>query len=165
MEQNNEIILTESELEFCDLFVDGDKEFAGQPEACYREVFGENRKNIALAARRLMAQEHIAARIKELIAIRDIETETIAVKLQVAETLKAVMSETAKGEYVDKFGVPISPAPLRAVSVNAAKALMEIFPIKHSAAESNRNKDNSGNIIFNVIVPQNPTSHNEENQD
>lgn len=165
MEQNSEIILTESELEFCDLFVDGDKEFAGQAEACYREVFGENRKNIALAARRLMAQEHIAARIKELIAIRDIETETIAVKLQVAETLKAVMSETAKGEYIDKFGVPISPAPLRAVSVNAAKALMEIFPIKHSASENSRNKDNSGNIIFNVIVPQNPTTHNEENQD
>lgn len=165
MEENNEIKLTDSEIEFCDLYVDGDKDFAGQAEACYREVFGENRKNIALAARRLMAQEHIASYIKELIEVRDIETETIAVKLQVAETLKAVMSETAKGEYIDKFGVPVSPAPLRAVSVNAAKALMEIFPIKHSASESNRNKDNSGNIIFNVIVPQNPPARNEESED
>lgn len=165
MEENKDIELTEKELAFCELFVDGDKEFAGQAEACYREVFGENRKNIALAARRLMAQEHIASYIKELIKVRDVETETIAVKLQVAETLKAVMSETAKGEYIDKFGVPISPAPLRAVSVNAAKALMEIFPIKHSASEGNRNKDNSGNIIFNVIVPQNQPTHNEEAED
>lgn len=153
-EETKDIQLTEAETEFCDLFVDGDKEFAGQAEACYKEVFGENRKNITLAARRLMAKPHITAHIKELVANRDIETETIAVKLQIAETLKAVMSETAKGEYVDKFGVPISPASLRAVSVNAAKALMEIYPVKHSHNGGLKTDSDKGNITFNVIVPQ-----------
>lgn len=157
-----DIVLTDAEKEFCELFVDGDKDFAGQAAACYVEVFGENRKNITLAARRLMDKAHIASYIKELLENRKAETETIAVKLQVAETLKAVMSETAKGEYIDKFGTTLSPAPLRAVSVNAAKALMEIFPIKHSANEENRKKDNNGNIIFNVIVPQAPPPHEAE---
>lgn len=156
------IKLTVQEIEFCDLFVDGDKEFAGQAEACYREVFGEERKNISLAARRLLSKPHIATYIKDLVtASRDAETETIAVKLQVAETLKAVMAETSKGEYVDKYGVPISPAPLRAVSVNAAKALMEIYPIKHSAGGGSNKESQKGNITFNVIVPQNIKSNEE----
>lgn len=165
MEENKEIVLSEKELTFCELFVDGDKEFAGQATACYTEVYGDTVKHPHLAARRLMKKEHVAAHIKELAACRAEETETIAVKLQVAETLKAVMSETSKGEYIDKFGVAISPAPLRAVSVNAAKALMEIFPIKHSASEGGKNRDNSGNIIFNVIVPQTPPVRHDEDQD
>lgn len=125
-------------------------------------MFGEDKKNIALAARRLFAKEHISSYIKELIAQRDIDIEAAAVKLQVSETLKAVMSETSKGEYVDKFGVPLSPAPLRAVSVNAAKALMEIYPIKHAQTQSGKGGNENGNIIFNVIVPQTPPANETE---
>ena len=125
-------------------------------------MFGEDKKNIALAARRLFAKEHISVYIKELIAQRDIDIEAAAVKLQVSETLKAVMSETSKGEYVDKFGVPLSPAPLRAVSVNAAKALMEIYPIKHAQTQSGNGGNENGNIIFNVIVPQTPPANETE---
>lgn len=148
-----EIKLTEKEREFCSLFVDGDKDFAGQAEACYAEVFGE-RKHTLVAARKLLAKEYIAIYIKEHVEQRDVETETIAVKLQITETLKSVMAETSKGEYVDKFGTPISPASLRAVSVNAAKALMEIYPIKHSQGQGNKKDGGGGNIIFNVVIPQ-----------
>lgn len=162
--EDRKILLTDAERGFCELFVDGDKEFAGKAESCYKEVFGETHKNIGLAARRLIGKEHIAAYIKELVVQRDVETETIAVKLQVAETLKSVMSETSKGEYVDKFGVPLSPASLRAVSVNAAKALMEIYPIKNSQNQNCKTGENSGNIIFNVIVPQNASTHEDEDQ-
>ncbi len=42
-----------------------------------------------------------------------VQMETMAVKLQVAETLKAVMDETATSDYTDRFGVPLSPAPLQ----------------------------------------------------
>ncbi len=72
------------------------------------------------------------------------------------------MRETAKGEFLDKFGVPLSPAPLRAVSVNAAKALMEIYPIKHSTSEGAKDGSNGGNIIFNVVVPQTIQSDGEK---
>ena len=52
---------------------------------------------------------------------------------------------------------PLSPAALRAVSVNAAKALMEIFPIRHKEESRLRIEGNDGNVIFNVIVPQKTT--------
>lgn len=152
--EEKEIKLTEKELEFCDLFVDGDKMFAGQAKACYVEVYGE-RKYPEIAARRLLAKGNVAAHIKEMTEQRYNENETLAVKLQVTETLKAVMSETSQGEYLDKYGVPQSPASLRAVSVNAAKALMDIYPIKHSANEGgSANNKGGGNVVFNVVVPQ-----------
>ena len=59
------------------------------------------------------------------------------------------------------FGVPLSPAPLRAVSVNAAKALMDIFPIRHKEENRLRIEGSDGNVIFNVIVPQNPVKDGE----
>ena len=42
---------------------------------------------------------------------------------------------------------------LRAVSVNAAKALMDIFPIKHKEENSLLIEGSNGNVLFNVIVP------------
>lgn len=53
---------------------------------------------------------------------------------------------------------------LRAVSVNAAKALMEIFPVKHKEESHLRIEGGDGNVIFNVIVPAN-SSQDEETQD
>lgn len=105
-----------------------------------------------MAARRLLAKPHILARIKELVEELQQETETLATKLQVAETLKAVMEETSTAKYTDKFGIDLSPAPLRAVSVNAAKALMELYPIRHNQEAKLRIEGESG-IVFNVIVP------------
>ncbi len=160
--EEKDIVLSDAEKEFCELYVNGDKEFAGQAAPCYKEVFGDSRKNIPLVSRRLLAKPHIAAYIEELLKERRAETEAIAVKLQVAETLRSVMSETAKVEYIDKFGVSLSPAPLRAVSVNAAKALMELYPIKHSYESKQKGDGNSGGIVFNVIVPQNRTVHEED---
>ncbi len=160
--EEKEIKLTEKELEFCDLFVDGDKMFAGQAKACYVEVYGE-RKYPEIAARRLLSKSNIAAHIKEMTERRYNDNETLAVKLQVTETLKAVMSETSQGEYVDKYGVTQSPASLRAVSVNAAKALMDIYPIKHSqGGDGKGDSKNGGNVIFNVVVPQIPPNNDGE---
>ena len=62
--------------------------------------------------------------------------------------------------------MPLSPAPLRAVSVNAAKALMDIFPIKHK--EKNRLRIEGGadgNVIFNVIVSTNPPKDEQKEEE
>ena len=88
----------------------------------------------------------------------------MATKLQITETLKAVMEETAKAQYTDRFGVDVSPAPLRAVSVNAAKALMDLYPIKHVHESKLRIEGSDGNVIFNVIVPE-TQNKKDENQD
>lgn len=157
--------LTEQELQFCELYVNGGLEFAGRPKKCYVEVFGEKAKNPHSSANYLLHKPHVLAHIKALLSSERFEMETTAVKLQVTETLKAVMDETATTDYTDRFGVPLSPAPLRAVSVNAAKALMEIFPIRHKEESRLRIEGGDGNVIFNVIVPQNPPRNEEEARD
>lgn len=157
--QNNpeETQLTELEEKFCDLYVNGGVGFAGHLGKCYTEVFGEGAsKRPGVSANYLIQKPHIYAHIKTLLSSERFEMETMAVKLQVTETLKAVMDETATTDYTDRFGVPLSPAPLRAVSVNAAKALMDIFPIKHKEENRLRIEGADGNVIFNVIVPTNP---------
>ena len=134
-----------------------------QPKKCFVEVFGEDTvKNPYASANYLMNKPHVLAHIKALLSSERFEMETMAVKLQVAETLKAVMDETATSDYTDRFGVPLSPAPLRAVSVNAAKALMDIFPIRHKEENRLRIEGSDGNVIFNVIVPQNPMTDGEK---
>ncbi len=156
--------LTEKEQEFCELLVGGDSSFAGQADACYRAVFGE-RKNISIVARKLLAKPHITSYVKELMVFKESEMENTAIKLQVAETLRTVMVETSKGEYLDKYGVALSPASLRAVSVNAAKALMDIYPIKHASAESGAgNNKGGGNVVFNVVVPQATASNGDKTE-
>lgn len=146
--------LTADEKCFCNLFVHGGLHFAGQRTKCYEEVFGTEEKNTSSVSRKLLHQPHILEYIKELTGPVHVETEALAIKLQVTETLKSVMEETSTAQFDDKFGTDLSPAPLRAVAVNAAKALMELYPIKH-AQEARLKIEGAGNggITFNVIVP------------
>lgn len=160
--QDAERPLTAKEEEFCELYVRGGAGFAGQQAKCYREIFGEDGRNIPAASHRLATDPRIQRRIKEMTASAQYEAETMAVKLQVAETLKAVMEETATLEYTDRFGIPLSPAPLRAVAVNAAKALMEIYPIKHASESRLKIENSQGGVIFNVIVPQPVIRHEDD---
>lgn len=158
--------LTDEELHFCDLYVNGGLEYAGRPSKCYKAVYGEKAsKNPSSSANYLLTKPHVLAHIKTMISGERFEMETMAVKLQVSETLKAVMDETATSAYEDRFGIPVSPAPLRAVSVNAAKALMEIYPIKHTQESKLRIEGSDGNVIFNVVVPQATTPHEKEKSD
>lgn len=161
-----EMDLTAQEAAFCDLYVHGGIEFAGQTLKCYREIYGGTESvRDSMTARNLLLRPHMMARIKEMMSSGQYEMEAAAVKLQVAETLKAVMTEAATQNYTDRFGAPLSPASLRAVSVNAAKALMDLYPIKHAQESKLRIESNDGNIIFNVIVPQTtPTYAKEEDR-
>lgn len=154
--------LTEEEELFCQLYINGGVVFAGQRAKCYKEAFHPEERNVSIPSKQLLSKQHILTRIKVLSDELQTETETIATKLQVSETLKAVMEETATSSYTDKFGVKLSPAPLRSVSVNAAKALMDIYPIKH--AQSSKLKiEGEGGVTFNVIVPsqEHPQTENE----
>ena len=164
--------LTEQELQFCNLYVNGGLEYAGRPKKCFVEVFGEDTvKNPYASANYLMNKPHVLAHIKALLSSERFEMKVHVLGVEKAarvyknpkyETLKAVMDETATSDYTDRFGVPLSPAPLRAVSVNAAKALMDIFPIRHKEENRLRIEGSDGNVIFNVIVPQNPMTDGEK---
>lgn len=141
---------------FCQLYVCGGLQYAGQLVKCYEQVFGIEDEHFRVKALRLTRQPAVMARIRELGADMMSDTESIAVKMQISETLKAVMRETAQGIYQDRFGNPISPAPLRAVAVNAAKALMELYPVRHSSETKLKVEGSQNGIIFNVIVPSTP---------
>ena len=85
--------LTEQELQFCNLYVNGGLEYAGRPKKCFVEVFGEDTvKNPYASANYLMNKPHVLAHIKALLSSERFEMETMAVKLQVTETLKAIMT-------------------------------------------------------------------------
>ena len=166
MTEEKEILkegLAMQEEEFCQLFVNGGKDFAGQREKCFKEVFGEEyRKNVSLCSRRLLSKPAVTARIKELAETLQSENESIAIKIQLTETLKSVMHEAASASFSDRFDVPLSPAPLRAVAVNAAKALMELYPVKHVHEAKLRVEGSDGNVIFNVVVPVAPKKDEDE---
>ena len=77
--------LTEQELQFCNLYVNGGLEYAGRPKKCFVEVFGEDTvKNPYASANYLMNKPHVLAHIKALLSSERFEMETMAVKLQVA---------------------------------------------------------------------------------
>lgn len=144
--------LTAQEEELCQLFVNGGVKFAGKYTPCYREVFKDESPKAYVAGRKVFARPQVMARIKELVEEVNNDTGKIAIKLQIVETLKAVMEETSDSSYTDKFGIKLSPAPLRSVSVNAARALMDIYPVKHSGDSKGKSEVNGG-VTFNVIVP------------
>lgn len=160
----NDEALTAQQDQFCQLYVCGGLKFAGQLVKCYKEVFGEDYKDANLQARRFVRQPAVMARIKELAADMASETESIAVKMQISETLRSIMEEASNNNYVDRFGNKLSPAPLRAVAVNAAKALMELYPVKHSHETKLRIEGTNNGVVFNVIVPGNQTQDGESEE-
>jgi hypothetical protein len=64
--------------------------------------------------------------------------------------------------FLVKAGVALLPAPLQAVAVNAAKALMELYPVKHIHEMRLRIEGAGGSVIFNVVVPETKENGNEE---
>ena len=133
-QQNME--LTAQEEAFCDLYVHGGMEFAGQILKCYRKIFGGTASmRDSAQARSLLLQPRMMARVKEMISTEQYEMETAAVKLQVAEPLKAVMAEAATQNYIDRFGAPLSPAsvvagglPVRGAQFERRRRQMDLGP-------------------------------------
>lgn len=146
-------MLTELELLFCELYVNGEPPFAGDEVECYREVFGDKEKHIKLAATRLLSRDSIQEKIQEL----NKERAKLAqgMKNFIASNLIKIIKETSTAVYSDRRGTVLSPAPLRSVAVNASKALMELFPIKEAnVTKLDIGTEDGASITFNVIVPE-----------
>lgn len=145
--------LTEQEVLFCELYVNGTTPYVGNAAKCYSEVFEDTSIRSRHRAKMLLAREDIKDYIQELGAIG--EEEAVVMKRYLTQNLMSIINETATAEYRDRRGTLLSPAPLRSVAVNAAKALMEMYPVKEAvnASLSIEGNGNSG-IVFNVIVPE-----------
>lgn len=141
--------LSENERSFCELYIQGVAPLCGNARKCYEQVFGDESARALPKARRLLSKPDVAAYIESLKT--DMAEEAFAMKLRISENLLKIMEETSTAEFRDRWGIALSPAPLRAVSVNASKALMDLYPIRQ-AQELNIHGEGAG-IVFNVVVP------------
>lgn len=145
--------LTDQEILFCEIFVNGTAPYAGNAVKCYSEVFKDDGLRANHKAKTLLKRPDIADYVKELREMS--EEEACNMKRFLTENLKKIFLETSTAEYRDRRGTLLSPAPLRSVAVSAAKALMDMYPVRE--AQINKLNIEGGNgeggITFNVIVP------------
>ena len=156
--------LTEQELLFCELYATGDAPFTGNAARCYIEAFPDTNQNKARSlALKLLSREDIAEKIEEFGALELAESK--AMKSFLSSNLKSIVQECASASYRDRRGTALSPAPLRSVAVSAAKALMDLHPVKE-ATVSKLSIDGGGEsgITFNVIMPSQPNAEPQINK-
>ena len=147
--------LTEKEILFCELYVNGNAPYAGNAAKCYSEVFSCDPRRTKHLAATLLMREDIQEYIKELEGMSHDEAKFM--KKFLTENLIHIIEETSTAVYYDRRGTKLSPAPLRSVAVNASKALMEMYPVKEAQiSKLNIEGGGEGGITFNVIVPEQP---------
>lgn len=74
---------------------------------------------------------------------------------RLTQTLLKIADECSEANFEDKFGVPLSPAALRSVAVNAIKTLTDMYGIKEDIAHKVMLEGAGGDgITFNLIAPQ-----------
>lgn len=169
MSQNTDLSykLTEEEQNFCLLFVDGCDPYAGNAPFCYHKTLGKNLNDddplLEYKARKLMARPEVKAFIEQL--KEEVYDHKSAIKSRIENKLIKIMDECAEGEYVNRYGIRLSPAPLRSVALHAAKELGDLNGL-HKLAKIEEESENENNgiqgITFNVIVPEENVKNAEE---
>lgn len=145
--------LNEKEKLFCELFMNGTAPYAGNALKCYSEVFKDSGINANHRAKALLRKSTIKAYIKDL-EEQDAE-QTVSMKRYLTQNLMRIIDETSSAQFYDRRGTSLSPAPLRSVAVSAAKALMDMYPVKEAqVSKLNIEGDGAeGAVTINVIVP------------
>lgn len=153
--------LTELEQKFCMVYVAGPPPYVGNEVRCYQLVFngstkaptGESEVEVSLKAHSFMAREDVKDFIDSLNAINVVNASTLRPRL--TQTLLKIADECSTANFEDKFGVPLSPAALRSVAVNAIKTLTDMYGIKEDIAHKVMLEGAGGDgITFNLIAPQ-----------
>lgn len=145
--------LNEKEKLFCELFMNGTAPYAGNALKCYSEVFKDDGINAKHRAKTLLRKPAVKAYIKEMEEM-DAE-EAASMKRYLTQNLMRIIDETSTAQFYDRRGTSLSPAPLRSVAVSAAKALMDMYPVKEAQVNRlNIEGDGAeGGVTINVIVP------------
>lgn len=161
MESDNK--LSAQEQLFCELFANGEAPFGGNAARCYQEVFNDTSNLAKSRATRLLARPDIQDFLKSLDELSYEEAKYM--KRFLSANLQSIVQECAKAEFRDRKGIMLSPAALRSVAVNASKALMELYPVKEAhVSKINIDGAGEGGITFNVIMPDQNTTKNKEEQ-
>lgn len=159
MENKNQ--LTDQEILFCDLYVNGEVPFGGNAARCYEEVFGNRTTRTKSLATRMLARPEIQEYLKSLDELPYEEAKYMKTFLR--ENLVSIIQECSSAEYRDRKGTLQSPAALRSVAVNASKALMELYPVREAhVSKINIDGAGEGGITFNVIMPDQTKAEKED---
>lgn len=109
--------------------------------------------NVSLEVRKLMLRDEIKDRIDQIQSESLVNATTLRPRL--TESLLKIIDECSVLTVEDRFGTPLSPAPLRSVAVNAISKLTEMYGIKEDIAHKVMLEGADGDgITFNLIVPE-----------
>lgn len=145
--------LTAQEKLFCELYVNGTAPYAGNAVKCYSEIFKDDGLNANHRAKKFLKEPHIQEYVSELESLG--EEEASSMKRYLTQNLMKIIDETSSAQFYDRRGTALSVAPLRSVAVSAAKALMDMYPVKEAQINKVNIEGSNGEagIIFNVVVP------------
>ena len=153
-------VLTDEEVNFCLLYVNAPAPLAGNATECYCKVFNDGKEEgdelskskAAWAAKKLLERQAIKDKIAELESVNLLDSASL--KQRITTTMLKIMDECAGSQYKDRWGVPLSPAAQRSVSVSAAKLVADINGIKEDTIQKIQiGAENGSGITFNLIVP------------
>lgn len=153
--------LTDQDKEFCEKFVLGKAPFKGDVVLCYASVFNDKTERVYVTAYTYLHRDDIQEYVEQLRELEKVAPDDV--KSKITQTLVKIMDETSTAIYTNRQGRAMSPAPLRAVGVQAAKALMDIHPIKvvHESKVELTGENGSG-VVINVVAPQSTTPSEDE---
>lgn len=161
--------LTDLEEKFCLVYACGPSPYNGNAQKTFDLVFNNNtgllfdpdevesnaRKDVevAIQVRQLMLRDDIRERISQIQNDNLVDAATL--KPRLTSMLLKIADECSTLMVCDKFGVTLPPAALRAVSVNAASKLIDMYGIKEDIAHKVMLEGADGDgITFNLIVPE-----------
>ena len=165
--------LTALEGKFCLVYACGPSPYNGNAQKTFDLVFNNNtgllfdpdevesnaRKDVevAIQVRQLMLRDDIRERISQiqndnLVDAATLKPRLTSMLLKIADECSTLM---VWAKFVDQSGGTLSPAALRAVSVNAASKLIDMYGIKEDIAHKVMLEGADGDgITFNLIVPE-----------
>ena len=160
--------LSDKEQKFCLIYTNGPAPYNGNEVRCWQLVFngsttlprGEEEVEIALDASKFMQRDDVKEYIDSINALSIVNASTL--RPRITQTLLKIMDECSTAQYEDRWGIKIQPAAMRAVAVNAASKLTDMYGIKEDIAHKIQIEGSNGDgITFNLIAPQ-PTKKDDE---
>lgn len=160
--------LSDKEQKFCLIYTNGPAPYNGNEVRCWQLVFngsttlprGEEEVEIALDASKFIQRDDVKEYIDSINALSIVNASTL--RPRITQTLLKIMDECSTAQYEDRWGIKIQPAAMRAVAVNAASKLTDMYGIKEDIAHKIQIEGSDGDgITFNLIAPQ-PTKKDDE---
>lgn len=160
--------LSDKEQKFCLIYTNGPAPYNGNEVRCWQLVFngsttlprGEEEVEIALDASKFIQRDDVKEYIDSINALSIVNASTL--RPRITQTLLKIMDECSTAQYEDRWGMKIQPAAMRAVAVNAASKLTDMYGIKEDIAHKIQIEGSDGDgITFNLIAPQ-PTKKDDE---